>query len=81
MQVIVYVDGVASDLPFFIGDGCERCAEGSPDATTYSPSGAPGLDFSYPALNTLSGGDACNDGYIEISWEITNTLIYDEFDD
>ncbi|OKL59066.1 hypothetical protein UA08_05608 [Talaromyces atroroseus] len=80
MQVIVTVNGVTSDLPFFIGDGCQRCSEGSPDATTYSESGAPGLDFSYPALNALSGGEACDDGYIEISWEITDNKIYDLFD-
>lgn len=80
MKVIVTVNGVKSNLPFFVGDGCQRCSKGSPHATTYSPDGAPGLDFSYTALNALSGGNACKDGYIKIGWEITGDKIYNDFD-
>lgn len=76
MQVIVSVDGVASDLPFFIGDGCERCSQGSVDQTTWNVDGSPGLDFSYTALNTLLDGAACDDGYHAITWEIVDTKLY-----
>ncbi|KAI7975650.1 hypothetical protein EIK77_004005 [Talaromyces pinophilus] len=76
MQVIVYVNGVESNLPFFIGDGCKRCSEGSPTQTTWNQYGAPGLDFSYTALKELASGHACNDGYMEISWEIVDNKLY-----
>ncbi|KFY12507.1 hypothetical protein V491_06766 [Pseudogymnoascus sp. VKM F-3775] len=77
-KVIVTVDGKQSDLPFFIGDGCQRCGTGSSNSQTWDAQGAPGLDFSYSALNELSGS-ACNDGHIEISWEIVDETLH-EFD-
>jgi hypothetical protein len=75
-KVVVTVNGQASDLPLFIGDGCQRCGTGSPDATTWEANGAPGLDFSYSVLNELSGGGACDDGHVSISWEITDETIH-----
>ncbi|RJE23911.1 hypothetical protein PHISCL_03727 [Aspergillus sclerotialis] len=63
-KVVVTVDGKKSDMPLFIGDGCERC------------NGEPGLDFSYSVLNKLTGGDACNNGKTQISWEILDDTIY-----
>lgn len=77
-RVIVSVNGVASDLPLFIGDGCERCATGSSTSTTWAPGGAPGLDFSYSVAEQLSS-EACDAGHIEISWEIVDELVY-QFD-
>lgn len=75
-KVVVTVNGEASDLPLFIGDGCQRCGTGSSDSDTWNAEGAPGLDFSYSVLNELSGGDACNDGHIDISWEIVDETLY-----
>lgn len=75
-RVIVTVNGVVSETPFFIGDGCERCAHGT-DAT-WNPSGAAGLDFSYTALNALSPL-ACQTGHIELSYAIVNETLY-QFD-
>ena len=63
-KVVVTVDGKKSDMPLFIGDGCERC------------NSEPGLDFSYSVLNQLTGGDACNMGKAQISWEILDETIY-----
>ncbi|OKL64014.1 hypothetical protein UA08_01105 [Talaromyces atroroseus] len=77
-KVIVSVNGVASDLPLFIGDGCERCSEGSATSATWDPYGAPGLDFSYTVANELNSL-ACDDGHIEITWEVVDELIY-QFD-
>ncbi|EED21235.1 hypothetical protein TSTA_084660 [Talaromyces stipitatus ATCC 10500] len=77
-RVIVSVNGVPSDMPLFIGDGCERCATGSSTSTTWQPDGAPGLDFSYSVAEKLSS-QACNAGHIEISWEIVDELVY-QFD-
>lgn len=77
-RVIVSVNGVASDLPLFIGDGCERCATGSSTSTTWNADGAPGLDFSYTVAEQLSS-EACDAGHIEITWEIVDELIY-QFD-
>ncbi|RAO66361.1 uncharacterized protein BHQ10_002373 [Talaromyces amestolkiae] len=77
-RVIVSVNGVPSDLPLFIGDGCERCATGSSTSTTWAPGGAPGLDFSYTVAEQLSS-EACDAGHIEITWEIVDELIY-QFD-
>lgn len=74
-KVVVSVNGVASDLPLFIGDGCERCATGPSTSDTWEANGAPGLDFSYSVLNELSGS-ACADGHIDISWEIVDETLY-----
>ncbi|RAO69044.1 uncharacterized protein BHQ10_005056 [Talaromyces amestolkiae] len=76
-KVIVSVNGQPSDLPLFIGDGCERCGTGSATATSWDTVGAPGLDFSYEVLNELSRGAACADGHIDISWEIVDETLYD----
>jgi hypothetical protein len=75
-QVIVSVNGVASSLPLFIGDGCERCGTGSDTSTVWNPNGAPGLDFSYTVLSELSSS-ACDAGHISISWEIVDVTLYD----
>ncbi|KAM0744664.1 hypothetical protein ACQRIT_000048 [Beauveria bassiana] len=72
-RVIVTVNGVVSDTPFFIGDGCERCAHGSD--STWDPNGAAGLDFSYTALDALSPS-ACQNGHIDISFDIVNETLY-----
>ena len=74
-RVIVSVNGQPSSMPFFIGDGCERCGTGSPDSATWNPAGAPGLDFSFAALNELNSL-ACAQGHIDISWEIVDEQIY-----
>lgn len=74
-KVVVSVNGVASDLPLFIGDGCERCGTGSSTSDTWEATGAPGLDFSYSVLNELSSS-ACADGHIDISWEIVDETLY-----
>ncbi|KFY27681.1 hypothetical protein V493_03371 [Pseudogymnoascus sp. VKM F-4281 (FW-2241)] len=78
-KVVVSVDGVKSDLPLFIGDGCQRCGSGDANAKTWNAQGAPGLDFSYSVLNELAGDSACNDGHIEISWEIVDETLH-QFD-
>lgn len=75
-QVIVEVNGVAHDLPLFIGDGCLRCAEGPASSTVWNPQAAPGLDFSYSVLSELSS-DAYNAGHVEISWQILDQAVYD----
>lgn len=72
-RVVVTVNGVVSGAPFFIGDGCERCAHGS--NSVWDPNGAAGLDFSYTALNALSPL-ACQDGHIEIEFDIVNETLY-----
>lgn len=72
-RVIVTVNGVSSDTPFFIGDGCERCADGSESA--WDPNAAAGLDFSYTALNALSPS-ACQNGHVDISFDIVNETLY-----
>lgn len=72
-RVIVTVNGVVSETPFFIGDGCERCAHGTDDV--WNPKGAAGLDFSYTALNALSPL-ACQAGHIKISYDIVNETLY-----
>lgn len=64
-KVVVTVNGKKSDMPLFIGDGCERC------------NGEPGLDFSYSVLNKLTGDEACDNGKTDISWEILDDTIYD----
>ncbi|OBT55327.1 hypothetical protein VE04_04448 [Pseudogymnoascus sp. 24MN13] len=74
-KVVVSVNGVASNLPLFIGDGCERCGTGPSTSDTWEANGAPGLDFSYSVLNELSGS-ACADGHIDISWEIVDETLY-----
>ncbi|OBT61271.1 hypothetical protein VE03_09389 [Pseudogymnoascus sp. 23342-1-I1] len=74
-KVVVSVNGVASDLPLFIGDGCERCGTGASTSDTWEATGAPGLDFSYSVLNDLSGS-ACADGHIDITWEIVDETLY-----
>jgi hypothetical protein len=75
-KVIVSVNGEASDLPLFIGDGCQRCGTGSATDTTWDAQGAPGLDFSYSVLNELTGGAACDDGHAAITWEIVDETIH-----
>jgi hypothetical protein len=74
-RVIVSVNGVPSDLPLFIGDGCERCGTGSSSSTTWNANGAPGLDFSYSVLSELSS-EACDAGHIDISWEIVDETLH-----
>ncbi|ELR10690.1 hypothetical protein VC83_08331 [Pseudogymnoascus destructans] len=74
-KVVVSVNGVASSLPLFIGDGCERCGTGPSTSDTWEANGAPGLDFSYSVLNELSGS-ACADGHIDITWEIVDEKLY-----
>lgn len=76
-KVVVTVNGKKSDMPLFIGDGCQRCADGSAGSDTWNAQGAPGLDFSYSVLNELTGGSACDDGHAAISWEILDETIYD----
>ena len=73
-KVVVTVNGVKSDLPLFIGDGCERCGDGNPDGP-WNPSGAPGLDFSYSVLSELSSS-ACSAGHIDLSWDILDEELY-----
>jgi hypothetical protein len=75
-KVVVSVNGQASDLELFIGDGCQRCGTGSADADTWNSEGAPGLDFSLTVLNELSSGSACDDGHIDITWEIVDETLY-----
>jgi len=72
-KVIVSVNGVASSLPLFIGDGCVRCASGS--SGVWDPNASIGLDFSYSVLSELSS-DACSDGHIPISWDIIDETLY-----
>ncbi|KAJ6790399.1 hypothetical protein PWT90_10309 [Aphanocladium album] len=72
-RVIVTVNGVKSNIPFFIGDGCERCAHGSD--SQWNANGAAGLDFSYSALSQLSP-QACQKGHIDISYEIVDETLY-----
>jgi hypothetical protein len=70
---------VSTDLPLYIGDGCERCSEGSAaEDQTWNSNGSPGLDFSYSVLNQLSGGSGC-DGHFAVTWEILDEQLY-EFD-
>ncbi|KAK8926931.1 hypothetical protein VCV18_003397 [Metarhizium anisopliae] len=73
-RVVVTVNGVRSPLPFFIGDGCERCGIGHPDGG-WNSEGAPGLDFSYTGLSEL-GPQACAAGHIDLSWEIMDENLY-----
>ncbi|KAJ5120359.1 uncharacterized protein N7515_009747 [Penicillium bovifimosum] len=75
-RVIVTVNGEQSNLPLFIGDGCQRCAGGSASSDVWNAVAAPGLDFSYSVLEELSGGAACADGHIQIAWEIVDDTIY-----
>ena len=74
-KVVVSVNGVASDLPLFIGDGCARCGTGSSSSDVWNADGAPGLDFSYSVLSELSSS-ACTDGHISITWEIVDETLY-----
>ena len=73
-RVIVSVNGVQSNLPLFVGDGCERCGTGSSD-DIWNPDGAPGLDFSYSVLSELDAS-ACQTGHVDISWEIVDETLY-----
>lgn len=75
-KLVVKVNGVASDLPLFIGDGCERCGNGTADQTEWDQYGAPGLDFSYEVAMQLNS-DACSQGHFDITWEILDETIYD----
>ena len=75
-KVVVSVNGQPSNLPLFIGDGCQRCGTGSADRDSWNAEGAPGLDFSLSVLSELSNGYACDDGHISISWEIMNETLY-----
>ncbi|TFA98342.1 hypothetical protein CCMA1212_009896 [Trichoderma ghanense] len=74
-RVVVTVNGVKSDLPLFIGDGCQRCGTGSRTNTVWNPNGAPGLDFSYTVLSELNN-NACFAGHIDISWDIVDETLY-----
>jgi hypothetical protein len=74
-KVVVFVNSVASDLPLFIGDGCERCATGPSTSGSWEANGAPGLDFSYSVLNELSES-ACAKGHIDIAWNIVDEMLY-----
>lgn len=76
-KVVVSVNGKKSDLPLFIGDGCERCGTGSALDDTWNAEGAPGLDFSYSVFNQLAGGSGCDAGHIAISWEIVDETVHD----
>ncbi|KAM3515386.1 hypothetical protein MY11210_000948 [Beauveria gryllotalpidicola] len=71
-RVVVTVNGVKSDIPFFIGDGCERCALGSD--SQWNSEGAGGLDFSYSTLSKLSPL-ACQDGHIDVEYEIVDETL------
>lgn len=75
-KVVVSVNGQQCNLPLFIGDGCQRCGNGSSTSATWNAEGAPGLDFSYSILDRLSGGSSCHDGHISISWEIVDETMY-----
>lgn len=72
-KVVVTVNGKKSNIPFFIGDGCERCAHGS--NSTWDPNGAQGLDFSYSQLSALSS-EACAKGHVSISYDIVDETLY-----
>lgn len=75
-KVIISVNGQRSDMQLFIGDGCQRCGIGSSSSNTWNAEGSPGLDFSYTVLNKLSGGNACSEGHVAISWEILDDSIF-----
>lgn len=62
-KVTVTVNGAVSDLPLFIGDGCERCATGEP-----------GLDFSYRVANILNSS-VCYHGHLDLSWEVVDEIV------
>lgn len=68
------MNGKTSNLPLFIGDGCERCGNGVPNGG-WNSVGAPGLDFSYSVLSELSA-EACAAGHIDLSWEIVDEVLY-----
>lgn len=75
-RVIVSVNGKPSDMPFFIGDGCGRCSRDLTEGDEWNSAGAPGLDFSFAALNKFNS-EACEKGHIDISWDIVDEQIYD----
>lgn len=74
-KIVVSVNGLQSGLPLFIGDGCQRCGNGSSSGTVWNPDGAPGLDFSYSVLSELST-NACTYGHIAISWSIVDETLF-----
>jgi hypothetical protein len=74
-KVIATSNGVQSNLPLFIGDGCARCAGGPSTNTVWNPNSAPGLDFSYTAAQELYN-NACFAGHFDITWEILDETIY-----
>jgi hypothetical protein len=74
-RVIVTTNGVQSDLPLFIGDGCARCAGGPSTNTVWNPDGAPGLDFSYTVAQELNS-NACFNGHFDLTWEIVDETLY-----
>lgn len=74
-KVIVTSNGVQSDLPLFIGDGCARCAGGPSTNTVWNPNGAPGLDFSYTVAQELNS-NACFAGHFPLTWEIVDETLY-----
>ncbi|KKO96630.1 hypothetical protein THAR02_11268 [Trichoderma harzianum] len=74
-KVIVTRNGIQSNLPLFIGDGCERCGSGLSTNTIWNPSGAPGLDFSYTVAQELDN-NACFNGHFDVTWEIVNETLY-----
>ncbi|EHK21611.1 uncharacterized protein TRIVIDRAFT_131286, partial [Trichoderma virens Gv29-8] len=74
-KVVVSINGVPSSIPFFIGDGCERCGTGSSTNTVWNPNGAPGLDFSLSSLDALNP-NGCFAGHINLSWQILDQTLY-----
>ncbi|KAL6789565.1 hypothetical protein GGI42DRAFT_365766 [Trichoderma sp. SZMC 28013] len=74
-KVIVTSNGVQSNLPLFIGDGCARCAGGPSTNTVWNPNGAPGLDFSYTVAQELNS-NACFFGHFDITWGIVDETLY-----
>jgi hypothetical protein len=74
-RIIVLIDGQPSDLPLFVGDGCQRCAGQSTQSNIWDASGALGLDISYSVPKELSAR-ACSDGHIPLTWEIVEEKPY-----
>lgn len=74
-KVIVSSNGVKSNLPLYIGDGCVRCAGGPSTNAAWNPEAAPGLDFSYTVAQELNN-NACSKGHFAITWEIVDETLY-----
>ncbi|EED22718.1 hypothetical protein TSTA_062060 [Talaromyces stipitatus ATCC 10500] len=76
-QVIIPINDKISTLLLFVGDGCKRSGGGSPSSDTWNSEAASRLDLSYSVLDELADGAACGKGYIRITWEIRDVLLYD----